>query len=95
MSNQDFIRSFPRSAGLSASQSLRMMHIDPILMLLLLGVVGYGLVILYSAVNQDSDIFSAQLLRMALALAAALGMGTGIAAGARLHQDSRAPLRGC
>ncbi|MCZ6655849.1 MAG: rod shape-determining protein RodA [Gammaproteobacteria bacterium] len=70
MSNQDFIRSFPQSAGLSASQSLRMMHIDPILMLLLLGVVGYGLVILYSAVDRDSSIFSAQALRMCLGLVA-------------------------
>ncbi len=70
MSNQDFIRSFPQSAGLSASQSLRMMHIDPILMLLVLGVVGYGLVILYSAVDRDSSIFSAQALRMCLGLVA-------------------------
>ena len=70
MSNQDFIRSFPQSAGLSASQSLCMMHIDPILMLLLLGVVGYGLVILYSAVDRDSSIFSAQALRMCLGLVA-------------------------
>ncbi|MEE8244899.1 MAG: FtsW/RodA/SpoVE family cell cycle protein, partial [Pseudomonadales bacterium] len=70
MSNQDFIRSLPQSAGLRASQSLRMMHIDPILMVLLLGVVSYGLVILYSAINQDSNIFSAQAIRMALAFAA-------------------------
>ena len=70
MSNQDFIRSLPQSAGLRASQSLRMMHIDPILMVLLLGVVGYGLVILYSAINQDSNIFSATALLMALAFAA-------------------------
>lgn len=70
MSNQDFIRSLPQSAGLSASQSLRMMHIDPILMVLLLGVVGYGLVILYSAISQDSNIFSAQAIRMTLALVA-------------------------
>ena len=39
-------------------------------MVLLLGVVAYGLVILYSAINRDSDIFSAQLMRMALALVA-------------------------
>ena len=70
MSNQDFIRSFPQSAGLSASQSLRMMHIDPILMLLVLGVVGYGLVILYSALDRDSSIFSAYALRMCLGLVA-------------------------
>ena len=70
MNDQDFIRSFPQSAGLSASQSLRMMHIDPILMLLVLGVVGYGLVILYSAVDRDSSIFSAQALRMCLGLVA-------------------------
>lgn len=70
MSNQDFIRSLPQSAGLGASQSLRMMHIDPILMVLLLGVVSYGLVILYSAINQDSNIFSAQAIRMTLAFIA-------------------------
>jgi len=46
---------------------LRSVHIDPLLLLLLIMVVAFGLVILYSAVGQNQALFQAQLIRIALA----------------------------
>ena len=49
---------------------LHRVHIDPLMLLLLMMVVGYGLVILFSAVGQNQSLFQAQLLRMSLAFVA-------------------------
>ncbi|MEQ8690626.1 MAG: rod shape-determining protein RodA [Pseudomonadales bacterium] len=66
---RDFIRSLPEHERSVASSWLQSIHIDPILLLLLLIVVSYGLVVLYSAVDQDQSMFQAQLVRLGLAFA--------------------------
>jgi rod shape determining protein RodA len=67
---RDFIRSLPEHERSVASSWLQSIHIDPILLLLLLTVVGYGLVVLFSAVGQNESLFQAQLMRLALAFVA-------------------------
>ena len=64
---RDFIRSLPEHERSVASGWLNSVHIDPILLFLLLLLVGYGLVVLYSAVGQSEALFQAQLLRLGLA----------------------------
>ncbi|MFV2089166.1 MAG: rod shape-determining protein RodA [Pseudomonadales bacterium] len=68
MSNRDFVRTMPPGFGYSARERLVKIHLDPLLLLTLITIVGYGLVILYSAVNQDMAIFNNQILRIGLAL---------------------------
>ncbi len=65
--SQDFIRSLPGYEREVRSGWLYEIHIDPVLMLLLVSVIGFGLVVLYSAVGQNDAMFQAQLVRMALA----------------------------
>ena len=72
MSNQDFVRSLPGSGSSTASDQLSRINLDPLLLITLLAIVGYGLVILYSAVNQDAAIFVNQLVRIGMALVALL-----------------------
>ena len=67
---RDFVRSLPEHDRSSASSWLNSVHIDPILLFLLLLTVGYGLVVLYSAVSQSTALFQAQLLRLSLAFVA-------------------------
>ena len=66
----DFVRSLPEHERSVASSWLRSVHIDPILLFLLLAVMGYGLIVLFSAVNRSPDMLQAQLLRLGLAVAA-------------------------
>lgn len=68
MSNYDFVRTLPGGRTLSARDQLRRIHLDPLLLLLLAAVIGCGLVVLYSAVNQDTAVFANQLIRIGLAL---------------------------
>jgi rod shape determining protein RodA len=68
MSNQDFVRSLPSGAGLVRQRQLYRLHLDPLLLLVLLLIVAYGLVVLYSAINRDPTVFSAQLVRMGVAV---------------------------
>ena len=67
--SKDFIRSLPGHERVQAN-ILHRIHVDPLLILLLALVVGYGLVILYSAVDQSQALFQAQLLRIGLAFVA-------------------------
>ena len=53
MSNQDFVRRLPVGSGLSAGERLTRIHLDPLLLLLLIAIVAFGLVVLYSALNRD------------------------------------------
>ena len=53
----------------SGSRLVRI-HLDPVLMLGLAAIIGYGLVVLYSAVNRDSALFGNQLVRMGVAVVA-------------------------
>jgi rod shape determining protein RodA len=68
MSNQDFVRSLPSGAGLVRQRPLYRLHLDPLLLLVLLLIVAYGLVVLYSAIDRDQTVFSAQLVRMGMAV---------------------------
>ncbi len=64
---RDFIRSLPEHERSVANNWLHSVHIDPMLLLLLGLVVFYGLVVLFSAVDQNQSLFQAQLLRLGLA----------------------------
>ena len=69
---QDFQRRLPNygaSAGTNTSWSDRI-HVDPILLLLITGVVLFGLVILSSAVDGNEALFDAQVRRIGVAYAA-------------------------
>ena len=65
----DFVRSLPGSRTPSAGDQLLRIHLDPLLLLALVAIIGYGLVVLYSAVNRDAAIFTNQLIRVGLAFA--------------------------
>jgi len=65
----DFVRSLPGSRSVSARDQLLRINMDPLLLLTLVAIIGYGLVVLYSAVNQDAAIFTNQLIRIGLAFA--------------------------
>ena len=64
---RDFIRSLPEHERATANSWLHSVHIDPILFMLIGMVVFYGLVVLFSAVDQNQTLFQAQLLRLGLA----------------------------
>lgn len=73
MSSRDFVRSLPGAAPRTMTRDLlARVHLDPLLLVTLGAIVGYGLVILYSAVNRDMAVFSNQLIRMGLAFVALL-----------------------
>jgi rod shape determining protein RodA len=72
MSDQDFVRRMPGGIGLGAGGRLVQIHFDPIMLLALLGIIGYGLVVLYSALNDNEVLFTNQVIRMGLALFAML-----------------------
>ncbi|MBE0438684.1 MAG: rod shape-determining protein RodA [Gammaproteobacteria bacterium] len=55
---------------ISVTRLLSHIHIDALLLLLLLFLMSAGLMILYSAGNQNSDLIVRQLIRMAMALSA-------------------------
>ena len=63
----DFVRSLPGSRSVSARDQLLRINLDPLLLLTLLAIIGYGLVVLYSAVNRDAAYFTNQLIRIGLA----------------------------
>lgn len=70
MSNQDFVRSLPSAGRHSARDTLLRIHLDPLFLVLLIAIVSFGLVVLFSAVNQDMNVFGNQLIRMGLAFVA-------------------------
>lgn len=65
----DFVRSLPGSRSVSARDQLLRINLDPLLLLTLVAIIGFGLAVLYSAVNRDAAIFTNQLLRIGLAFA--------------------------
>lgn len=67
---RDYVHSLPDHERQVQANSFQSIHIDPILMILIFAVVSFGLLVLYSAVDQSQAMFQAQLLRMALALVA-------------------------
>jgi rod shape determining protein RodA len=70
MSNQDFVRSLPSAGRHSARDTLLRIHLDPLFLVVLIAIVSFGLVVLFSAVNQDMNVFGNQLIRIGLAFAA-------------------------
>jgi len=68
MSGRDFVRSMP-GGGLPGVRRLNNMHLDPLLLLALLGVIVFGLVVLFSALGRDISAFDGQVIRVVLALA--------------------------
>jgi len=68
MSSRDFVRSLP-GGSLPAVKRLNNMHLDPLLLLALLVVIGFGLVVLYSALGKDMTILDGQIVRMVFAIA--------------------------
>lgn len=72
MSGQDFVRSLPAHERFGARARLRQVHLDPLLLVTLLAIVGLGLVVLYSAVDRSPTLFGNQLTRLGAAFAAML-----------------------
>jgi len=70
MSSRDFVRTLPGGGARSAGARLRQIHLDPIMLLALLAIVGYGLVVLYSAVDRDTSMVLNQAARLGLGLVA-------------------------
>jgi rod shape determining protein RodA len=72
MSSHDFVRTLPGASAGSARDQLKAIHLDPLLLVTLCAIIGFGLVVLYSAVNQDVSVFVNQLVRIGLAFVALL-----------------------
>lgn len=72
MSNQDFVRSLPQYEGLGARARLRQIHLDPLMLVTLLAIIGMGLMVLYSAVDRNMVLFVNQASRMGIAVLAML-----------------------
>jgi rod shape determining protein RodA len=68
VSSHDFLRSLPGQAG--AQARLLQIHLDPLMLLTLFAIVGFGLTVLYSAVDRDMTLFGNQLGRVGLAMVA-------------------------
>ncbi len=68
--NNDFVRWMPDRAGLGDAHVVPGSTVDPLLLTGLLLIIGFGLMVLYSAVEKNTAIVQAQALRMALALLA-------------------------
>ena len=68
--SQDFVRRLPGHERQARASWLTKVHIDPILLFLLLALLGYGLVVLYSAVDTSITLFQAQILRLGVGLVA-------------------------
>ena len=68
MSSRDFVRALPSSDRLATSRRLVALHLDPVLLLAIAAIIGFGLVVLNSAVDGARSLFNAQLVRMGLAV---------------------------
>ncbi len=67
MSN-DFVRWMPDRSGLGDAHVVPGSTVDPLLLGGLLLIIGYGLLVLYSAIDRDAVIFQAQAVRIGIAL---------------------------
>ena len=69
MTDRDFERRLPGTVEMSSlARRWAKSHLDPILLFGLLGIVAYGLVVLYSAVGKNQTIFLNQAVRMLFAV---------------------------
>ncbi|MBT7334009.1 MAG: rod shape-determining protein RodA [Gammaproteobacteria bacterium] len=71
--SQDYIRSLPEHEREAGTFGLRRLHIDPVMFILIVLVAIYGLFILYSAVGQSDELFTAQLKRILFAFVVMIG----------------------
>ncbi len=71
MSNQDFVRSLP-SSGFATPSHLLSKYVDPLLLTTLIAIVAFGFIVLYSALDRNTAVFTNQVLRMGLGFAALL-----------------------
>ena len=70
MADRDFLRRLPEEDAFERRQALLFkLHIDLPLLVLVLLICGYGLVVLFSAVDQNLDRFTSQIWRLGAALA--------------------------
>ena len=67
MSSRDFVRALPSSDRLATNRQLVAVHLDPFLLLAIAAIIGFGLLVLNSAVDRSPGMFNAQLVRMGLA----------------------------
>ena len=63
----DYTHTMPLAAG-DGKRRLHDLHLDPLLITALLGLVAFGLVVLYSAAHGNSDVLVNQLVRIGAAL---------------------------
>jgi rod shape determining protein RodA len=70
VSGQDFIRRLPQHERFGARARLLQIHLDPLLLVTLLAIVGLGLLVLYSAVDRSMSLFLNQLARLVAGFAA-------------------------
>ena len=67
MSDRDFVRALPRWSSLRGRRLYRL-HLDPLLLAALLVIMAFGLVVLYSALERNIEVFDGQVLRFGVAL---------------------------
>ena len=67
MSDRDFVRALPRWSSLRGRRLYRI-HLDPLLLGTLLLIMAFGLVVLYSALERNIEIFDGQVVRLGFAL---------------------------
>ncbi len=65
--SDDFVRRLPQPHGLGGARFGPIVHVDPVLLPLLLAMVGYGLVVLWSATDRSETMVVNQALRIAVA----------------------------
>jgi len=67
MSDRDFVRALPRWSSLRGRRLYRI-HLDPLLLGTLLLIMAFGLVVLYSALERNIEVFDGQVIRLGFAL---------------------------
>ncbi len=66
MSDKDFERRLPGSVSIGKTSRLMRIHLDPILFSGCMGIVIFGLIVLYSAVGRNEALFLNQVLRISI-----------------------------
>ena len=67
--SMDFQRQMPGSKNSAESHWLHKLHLDPLLLVLVVAVLAFGLMVLFSAAGDQSRLFDAQFQRVLVAMA--------------------------
>lgn len=67
--SMDFQRQLPGSKNSAESHWLHKLHLDPLLLVLVVAVLAFGLMVLFSAAGDQSRLFDAQFQRVLVAMA--------------------------